>query len=483
MDNTEKLEKLKQAGMELYPTKYNQTHQAKDIRSLAENLQPTEHADSANCSIAGRVTQIRLMGKSCFLHLRDGSGKIQAYLKADELKESYQLFIDTIDIGDILGFEGYPFKTRTGEPTLHVKKWTLLAKALRPPPEKWHGLKDTEIRYRQRYLDLISNEEVQKIFACRTKIIQTVREILDKKGFLEVETPIFQLQAGGAAAKPFVSYHEALDTNLYLRIATELYLKRLIVGGLERVYEIGKCFRNEGIDTKHNPEFTMMEAYQAYADCNDMADLTETIIRQAARNVGMSALAEGTFHRATMPELWKKAIGDDLKDYLQDPYHFKREKLIAKAQELGISFDPKSPSHKIFDKIFDIKLLSALPSPCFIFDYLTAISPLAKGSPRDPYYVERFELFINGSEVANAFSELNDPKEQRRRMQTQMELREKEKDLETEPLDEDFICALEHGMPPTGGLGIGIDRLVMILLNIDSIREVILFPTLKPKSD
>lgn len=475
-----KLEKLKASGVELYPTKYNQTHRCEEIHKLLYDLKAGEHLENP-CSIAGRVVQIRLMGKSCFANIQDITGRLQVYLKADELKDKFQLFVDTIELGDILGIEGFPFKTRTSEPTLHVQNWTMLAKVLRAPPEKWHGLKDVEIRYRQRYLDLIANAQVKEIFALRAKIIQTIRKVLDVQGFLEVETPVFQAQAGGAAAKPFVSFHEALETNLYLRIATELYLKRLIVGGLERVYEIGKCFRNEGIDTKHNPEFTMLEAYQAYADYEEMASLTERILREIAAEIKGKTNIDLNFQRVYLSEVWQKIIGDDLRQYLENPYLFNRDKLIKKAQDLEVSFDPKSPSHKIFDKIFDQKILPTLKSPCFVFDYLTAITPLAKQKPKDPYFVERFELFIKGSEVANSFSELNDPQEQRRRMQVQMELREKEKDQEAEPLDEDFISALEHGMPPTGGLGIGIDRLVMVLLGIDSIREVILFPTLKPK--
>ena len=431
-------------------------------------------------AIAGRVTQIRLMGKTCFVNLADGSGKTQAYLRSDELGENFQLFKDTVEAGDMIGVGGFPFKTKTGEPTVHAKSWTMLAKALRPPPEKWHGLKDTEIRYRQRYLDLMSNPEIRTIFEKRTKIVRAIRGVLDERGFLEVETPIFHIQPGGAAAKPFVTRHEALDTDLYLRIAIELHLKRLLVGGMERVYEINRCFRNEGIDTTHNPEFTMLEAYQAYADYNDMAVLTENIIRAAAAATGTDP-ATLTFATANLPVLWQKLTSRPLSAILKDPYTFDKDKLIETAKALDVGFDAKAPAHKIFDKILDQKLLPQLPALCFLFDYPTAVSPLAKHKPGEPEIVERFELFKNGTELVNAFSELNDPREQRQRMQAQVRLKELEKDEEAPPLDEDFLQALEHGMPPTGGMGLGIDRLCMALLGIDSIREVILFPVLKPR--
>lgn len=477
-EKEEKLGRLKKAGVELYPARCTRTHKSNEIATLAAGLQSGERLSQQKTVVAGRLTQIRLMGKTCFINIKDDSGKIQAYLRRDELGELFDLFCETVETGDLISVAGYPFKTKTGEPSVHAGSWTMLAKALRPPPEKWHGLKDVELRYRQRYLDLMANNDIAQIFIKRAAIISGLRQVLDNAGFIETETPVFQPQAGGAAARPFITRHEALDCSLFLRIATELHLKRLLVGGMERVYEIGKCFRNEGIDTTHNPEFTMLEAYQAYADYEDMAALTEKLTKAAAGAAGAKTELL-RFEKAYLPQLWQEHAGEPLNAFLNDPYHFNREKLIDSAQILGVRFDPKSPSSKIFDKIMDQKILPRLPLLCFVFDYPTAVSPLAKNKPQTPELVERFELFKNGTEIANAFSELNDPMEQRRRMQAQVQLREEEKDEEAPPLDEDFLTALEHGMPPAGGLGIGIDRLCMALLEIDSIREIILFPALK----
>ncbi|MBI4669624.1 MAG: lysine--tRNA ligase [Elusimicrobia bacterium] len=475
-----KIERLIKAGKEVYPARVNKLHSFSEIKEQLKTAEAGQKLDQNDVLAAGRVAQLRWMGKACFLHLQNGTDKLQIYLRADEPGLDYQLFIDTAEVGDFIEIKGFPFKTRTGEATVHAKSSRMLAKAVLGMPEKWHGLKDTEIRYRQRYLDLIANPQVSGIFKARSRLVGAVRRVLDGRGFLEVETPIFQAQAGGAAAKPFMTFHEALETDLYLRIATELHLKRLIVGGLERVYEIGKCFRNEGIDTSHNPEFTMLEAYQSYADYEDMADLTEEIVRKAY-NAAAPASQNIVFERRRMPEIWQKALGFPLEFLLDDPYHFNRAKLEACAKEHGVAFDPKGPSHKIFDKILDLKIIAGLPEFCFLFDYPMAVSPLAKGKSGHPEWVERFELFRKGTELANAFSELNDPEEQRRRMEVQVEAKQKEGDEEAPPLDEDFIAALAHGMPPTGGLGIGIDRLCMVILGIDSIREVILFPTLKPE--
>lgn len=475
----EKINLLQKAGRPIYPARSERVNICLDVKNSLNGLGPGERKEE-KVSVAGRITQLRLMGKSCFLHIEDGSSKLQVYLRADDAGVEYPLFVDSVEAGDFISIAGFPFKTKTGEPSVHAESWALLSKTLLPLPEKWHGLKDTEARYRQRHLDLISNREVRETFRKRSAVVSAFRSVLDGRGFLEVETPIFQPQAGGAAAKPFVTFHEALGVDLYLRIATELYLKRLIVGGIERVYEIGKCFRNEGIDTKHNPEFTMLEAYQSYADYNDMADLIEELIRKSAEACGLAASM--TFERAKLPEVWKQVAGEELERFLADPYHFDREKIEACARKLGVPYDGKAPTHKIFDRILDHKILPSLGDYCFLFDYPTAISPLAKNMPGKPEWVERFELFYKGSELANAFSELNDPAEQRRRMEVQVENRDKEGDEEAPPLDEDFIEALSHGMPPTGGLGVGIDRLVMTLLGIESIREVILFPTLKPKT-
>ncbi|MBI4064521.1 MAG: lysine--tRNA ligase [Elusimicrobia bacterium] len=474
-----KIELLKKAGRELYPARTARANSCLQIKNSLDALGPTERRPET-VVVAGRVMQIRLMGKSCFINIEDSTAKLQAYFKADELGADYQLFVDAIEAGDFIEVKGFPFKTKTGEPSVHAQSWTLLSKSLLPLPEKWHGLKDTETRYRQRYLDLVSNAQVREIFQARSRIVAAIREVLDSHGYLEVETPIFQAQPGGATAKPFKTFHEALGADLYLRIATELHLKRLIVGGLGKVYEIGKCFRNEGIDTTHNPEFSMLEAYEAYGDYNTIAALTEEIVRRAAGKSGKFS-GEVIFEKRKFPELWQKATGEELERFLGDPYHFDRAKLEACAKKLNVAYDHKGPTHKIFDKIMDQMILTQLPGFVFIFDYPTAISPLAKQVPGKPEWAERFELFYNGAELANAFSELNDPQEQRHRMETQLESKSKEKDEEIPPLDEDYIEALAYGLPPTGGLGIGIDRLCMTLLGIDSIREVILFPTLKPR--
>lgn len=473
-----KIAALKKAGRELYPARCGRRHYSAQVRAMVESLKPTERVEDS-VIVAGRLMQYRWMGKAAFVHLEDGQGRIQAYWRADELGPEYQLFIDSVETGDFIEIQGFPFKTKTGEPTVHVKSWKLLAKALLPPPEKWHGLKDTELRYRQRYLDLMSNSNVKDVFRARSRIIEAFRKVFSERDFLEVETPIFHAQPGGALATPFLTHHEALGTNLYLRIATELHLKRLIVGGFERVYEIGKCFRNEGIDTTHNPEFTMMECYQAYGDYEAMMELTEALVLRAAKAAGQDA-AVWRFHRAKLSEEWRRATGEDLERSLKDPYHFDRGKLETLAQRLNVPYDSKGPAHKIFDKILDEKILPGLPERCFLIDYPTAVSPLAKGVPGNPNWVERFELFYKGAELANAFSELNDPAEQRRRMEIQAAGRQSEGDSEAPPVDEDYLCALGHGMPPTGGLGVGMDRLTMALLGIDSIREVILFPTLRP---
>ncbi|MBI4368927.1 MAG: lysine--tRNA ligase [Elusimicrobia bacterium] len=474
-----KLDQLKKLGIDPYPARSGRTHLAAQIRELCEPLEPTQKLDQ-DASVAGRITHIRWMGKACFMNFQDGSGKAQLYWRADEIS-NYQTVIDTIEAGDIIWAQGFPFKTKTGEPTVHVKSWKILSKALLPLPEKWHGLKDVEARYRQRYLDLASNPESTRLALARSRMVSAMRRVLDEKCFVEVETPIFHPQPGGASAAPFVSHHEALGSDLYLRIATELYLKRLIIGGIERVYEIGKCFRNEGIDTTHNPEFTMMEVYESYGDYRSMMALTQELVRAASGSVGGRDQAQSIkFEERRLPDLWHEATGAAFESIMTDPYHFDRAKLMATAERLGTAMDHKAPSHKIFDRIIDEKILPGLPGYCFLVDYPMVISPLAKGAPGEPYWVERFELFHNGAELANAFSELNDPQEQRRRMEVQAQGRLTEGDLEAAPVDEDFIEALEHGMAPTGGLGVGIDRLCMALLGIDSIREVILFPTLKP---
>jgi lysyl-tRNA synthetase class 2 len=428
---------------------------------------------------------VRDMGKSCFAHIAEGPDRVQIYVKKDVVgDEAYQVFQKDIDIGDYVGVEGQMFRTKTNELSVRVSQFTLLAKSLRPLPEKWHGLKDVETRYRQRELDLISNPEIQSLFRRRSQLVQSVRQTLVSEGFLEVETPLLAAQAGGAAARPFETFHNALQSKLFLRIALELHLKRLLVGGLDRVFEIGRVFRNEGVDTMHNPEFTLLEAYQAYADYNDMMTLTENIITNAAQACNGSdqlTLHNKTlslkkpFARVSMTDLFQKYTNEDVIKAWQSG------KLRDVAKKMDISFDTKTPDHKVFDRIFDLKVKPHLWEPTFVLDYPVEISPLAKAHRSKPGLVERFELFIAHDEVANAYSELNDPVEQRERMTKQAALKKKGDD-EVEMADESFLTALEHGMPPAGGLGIGMDRLAMLILGQTSIREVILFPLLKPES-
>jgi len=444
-----------------------------------------EHGSDQVLRTAGRVMTVRDMGKSCFATIGDGPDRVQIYLKKDVVGEGpYQIFQKDTDIGDFIGVEGQMFRTKTNELSVRVSQLTLLAKSLRPLPEKWHGLKDVETRYRQRELDLISNTDIQLLFRRRSQMMQSVRQTLVSEGFLEVETPLLASQAGGAAARPFETFHNALQSKLFLRIALELHLKRLLVGSLDRVFEIGRVFRNEGVDTMHNPEFTLLEAYQAYADYNDMMTLTEKIITEAAlacNGTDQLTLHNKTlslkkpFARASMTDLFQKYANQDVIKAWQDG------KLRDMAKTLNISFEDKTPDHKIFDRIFDLKVKPHLWEPTFVLDYPVEISPLAKAHRSKPGLVERFELFIAHDEVANAYSELNDPVEQRERMTKQAALKKKGDD-EVEMADESFLTALEHGMPPAGGLGIGMDRLAMLILGQTSIREVILFPLLKPES-
>jgi lysyl-tRNA synthetase class 2 len=467
----EKLGKLKEAGMNPYPSKYTESSNIADVLKRYETLQIGEISPDS-VSIAGRVISRREMGKSCFSDITDFTGKMQFYIRKDDIgEESFGFFKNLVDIADFVGVKGFPFRTKSGELSIKTESWTILSKALRPLPEKWHGLKDVETRYRQRYLDLVSNEEVREVFIKRSRMITAIRQELNNRSFLEVETPVMQTIAGGAAAKPFVTHHNALNIDLFLRIAPELYLKRLVVGGLERVYEIGRNFRNEGIDRQHNPEFTMLELYQAYADYHDMMQLTEDLIQVAAKTLG--ANISFPFKRVKMFDALKEATGIDFLPLLETT------ELVDTARKLGLDVPSDMPGKKILDNIFDEKVLPNIKEPTFVTDYPTIYSPLAKSRYDEPAITERFELFINGKEVANAFSELNDPVEQRKRFKEQVDARAKGDD-EAQPYDEDYVTALEHGLPPCGGLGIGIDRLAMILTNTDSIREVILFPTLRP---
>ena len=434
-------------------------------------------------SLAGRLVALRSMGKAIFGHIQDATGKIQIYIKEDILgKELFKEFEDLVDVGDILGVKGKLFRTKTGELTVEVEEYSILAKSLLPMPEKWHGIKDVEVRYRQRYLDLIANEEVRKIFILRSKVIQEIRKFLNSEGFLEVETPILQHIASGAAAKPFITYHNYLEQNLYLRIAPELYLKRLIVGGFNRVYELGKNFRNEGVDTTHNPEFTMLEFYAAYWDYEDLMNFTEKLLTHVLLSTlgtlkltykGREINFTPPYRRYRYFDLLQEKTGKDKDFFLRDLEGLKRL-----AKDIGVQKVESLTHAKLIDKVFDLLVEDELWDPCFVVDFPKILSPLAKTHREDPDLVERFELFAIGKEIANAYTELNDPEEQKERFLEQ--LKEKEMgDEEAMEMDEDFITALQYGMPPTGGEGIGIDRLVMILANVDSIREVILFPALR----
>ena len=474
----EKLKNLQDEGRDPYAeVKFDVTHHALPIK---ENFEEMENVDVV---IAGRMMSKREMGKASFCDILDKTGRIQAYVKIDEIGiEEYERF-KKLDIGDIIGIKGFVFKTRRGEISIHVKELKLLSKSLRPLPEKWHGLKDTETRYRQRYVDLIVNPEVRRNFEIRSGFIKYLRNFLDNRGFMEVETPVLNTLAGGAAARPFITHHNTLDIDMYMRIATELHLKRLIVGGFERVYEVGRIFRNEGMDTKHNPEFTTVELYQAYTDFNGMMDLFEDLLSGAARDLlgtyevewqGEKVSLEAPFRRMTMAEAVKEYLGVDFMAINDDA------EAVKAAIAAGVDMEGVEPTwgHALYE-CYDQKVEGHMVQPTFITMHPVDVSPLAKRSPSDPRLTERFELFICRSEMGNAFSELNDPIDQKQRFMKQVELRDKGND-ETEMMDDDFINALEYGMPPTGGLGIGIDRCVMLLTGSDSIRDVILFPTMKP---
>lgn len=476
----DKLAKLKAEGKDPFEiTKFNRTHTSKQI---VENYDKLEGKD---VTVAGRIMGKRIMGKASFCHIQDGDGKIQSYVSINELgEESYKQFKED-DIGDIIGITGFVFKTRTGEVSIHAKEVTLLSKSLRPLPEKYHGLKDTDLRYRQRYVDLIVNPEVKDTFLKRIQILREVKNILNEKGYLEVETPILNTIAGGAAARPFITHHNTLDMDMYLRIANELYLKRLIVGGFDKVYEMGRMFRNEGMDIKHNPEFTNIELYSAYEDYNDMMDITEEIISKVALKVlGTTKITyQGTeidltpsWKRISMIDSIKEVTGVDFNEIETD------EEALKAAKELNVELDElKLTRGEIINQIFESKVEETLIQPTFIYDYPVEVSPLTKRKPSDPRLTERFEVFIGAREYGNAYSELNDPIDQYERFKKQVEAREAG-DEEANMMDSDFINALEYGMPPTGGLGIGIDRLVMLLTDSASIRDVLLFPTMKPLS-
>jgi lysyl-tRNA synthetase class 2 len=474
----EKLEELQANGKNPFEiTKFNRTNTAGEIK---ENYEQFEQKD---VTVAGRIMAKRIMGKASFCTIQDSDGKIQSYVSINDLgEESYKLF-KTYDIGDIIGITGFVFKTRTEEISIHAKEVTLLSKSLRPLPEKFHGLKDVDLRYRQRYVDLIVNPEVKETFVLRSKIIKEVKNYLDNKGYLEVDTPILNTIAGGAAARPFITHHNTLDIDMYLRIANELYLKRLIVGGFDKVYEMGRMFRNEGMDIKHNPEFTNIELYSAYQDYRDMMDLTEDLFRTVAKNVLGTAVInyqgtefdlESKWQRKTMIEAIKEVTGVDFNTINTDA------EAVAIAEEKKVEIDElKKTRGDIINAFFEEFVEETLVQPTFIYDYPVEVSPLTKRKPSDPRLTERFEVFIGGREYGNAYSELNDPIDQYERFKKQAEARDAG-DEEANMMDDDFINALEYGMPPTGGLGIGIDRMIMLLTDSASIRDVLLFPTMKP---
>lgn len=473
-----KVLQMRADGIDPYPPRTKYTHTTAQAVAAFEGLPEGQEMQAA---VAGRLVSMRVMGKSTFAHIADGSGRIQVLARQDVMGEEPYRAFRQLDIADFISVEGRLFRTRTGEITVQVSSCSLLSKALRPLPEKWHGLKDVETRYRQRYLDLLSNEEVRRVFILRTRIVSAIRRFLDERGFLEVETPILQPLYGGAAARPFTTHHNALDQTLYLRIADELYLKRLIIGGLDRVYEIGHNFRNEGISTRHNPEFTMTELYQAYADYHDMMSLVEELYAKVALEVlgstkityqGQEIDLTPPWKRITMRQSILDASGIDIiasGDYTS---------LAAACQAKGIAVGRQPNWGKLVEKLFEETVEPGLVQPTIIMEYPIDISPLAKKKPGEERLVERFEFFIANTECGNAFSELNDPLDQRERFTMAQKDFQAGED-EAHPVDEDFITALEHGMPPTGGLGFGVDRMVMLLTDQASIREVILFPQLR----
>lgn len=474
----EKLSAYQNAGNDPYEiSKYDVNTYSEDIKKEFE----TAGAASGKVTVAGRMMSRRIMGKASFCHVRDSKGQIQVYVKRDEIGEENYADFKKWDVGDIIGIEGFVFRTQMGEISIHAEKCVLLSKSLRPLPEKWHGLRDTDIRYRQRYVDLIVNPEVRDTFIRRSQILKELRGYLDARGYLEVDTPVLHTLEIGAAARPFITHHNTLDIDMYLRIETELYLKRLIVGGFDRVYEVGRIFRNEGMDTKHNPEFTTIEMYEAYSDYKGMMDLVEDMYCTVVNNICGSDIIsyQGTdihmvtpWKRMTMKEAVKMYSGADYDNWNSDG------SARSEAERLHVKVADNATKGDVLVALFDAYVEEKLIQPVFIYDYPVEISPLAKRKISDPLFTERFEFFIYGREMGNAFSELNDPVDQRGRFEKQVAA--KRAQGANAQVDEDFICALEYGMPPTGGLGIGVDRLVMLLTDSPSIRDVLLFPTMKP---
>ena len=491
----DKLKEIEALGQQAYPYKFEFTHAIPQILEeyngkTAEELEQNR----VNVKVAGRIVSIRLQGKAGFAHLQQNGKRLQIYVKLDFVGEKGFALYKLLDLGDHIGVRGYLFRTRTGELTIHAEELTFLSKDLLPLPEKWHGLTDVELRYRQRYVDLIMNQEVREVFVKRSKVVQAIRRFLDARGYIEVETPMMQQIAGGAAARPFTTHHNTLDIDLYLRIAPELYLKRLVVGGLERVYEINRNFRNEGISTQHNPEFTMLEFYQAYADYHNMMALTEEMLAQVARDVNGTTSTTFNGHeidfanwqrlsmREAIIKYWPEAAAPtpEMADFAT---HDSVEKLVKRFNanhSPHMPYDPRDPAGKTIATMFEAVAEEHLIQPTILYDFPVAISPLSKNKRGEADWVERFEVFVGGLEIGNAFSELNDPEEQRRRFEQQLQERERG-DEEAHKMDEDYIRALSYGLPPTGGEGIGIDRLTMLLTDSRSIRDVILFPLLRPQ--
>jgi lysyl-tRNA synthetase, class II len=492
----EKLKQIEALGQRTYPTKYEFTHTIAEILAAHSGASAEElEKNRVNIRMAGRIMAIRLMGKAGFAHLQQGGQKLQIYVKKDAVGDKGFELYKLLDLGDHIGVSGYLFRTRTGELTVHVEEITFLSKDLLPLPEKWHGLTDVELRYRQRYVDLVMNPEVREVFLKRSKLVQSMRRFMDGHGFIEVETPMMQPIAGGAVARPFVTHHNTLDIDLYLRIAPELYLKRLTVGGLDRVYEINRNFRNEGLGWRWNPEFTMLEAYQAYTDYRGIMDLTQGLIIQAAKDVtggtktkwGEHEIewAEENWRRMTMREAiihyWPERAGakPEMADFAS------RDSVKAVVQRFNavhshVAYDPQEPAGKTIAGLFEAAAEEQLVQPTIIYEFPTAVSPLSKQKPDEPDWTERWEIYVGQMEIANGFSELNDPEDQRQRFEAQLKERARG-DEEAHRMDEDYIRALSYGMPPTGGVGVGIDRLAMLLTDSHTIRDVILFPVLRPE--
>ena len=479
----EQLKQFRERGTDPYPHRYQRSHTTEEaVAQLKQNEAGSTQDNTV--SIAGRITAMRKMGKSSFVDIRDGSGKIQLlFQNVDQFDEDKLQLFRSLDIGDFIGVSGNLLRTRSGEPTVGVGDFSLLAKSLRPLPEKWHGLTDIETRYRQRYLDLISNPETKDTFRVRSQVITAIRNFLNQRGFIEVETPVLQPSAGGALARPFTTHHHTLDQDFYLRIALELHLKRLIIGGLDKVYELGRAFRNEGVSTRHNPEFTILETYEAYADYTDVMNMLEEMVSQTSQQVlGTMGIEFGDNTIDLKPPWPRLGLRQAVEKYSGIDFvkHPSADSLRNKMRKLDIEVDPEKNWARLVDDLISTFVEPNLIQPAFLLDYPVSMSPLAKTKPGEERVVERFEAFAGGMEIANAFTELNDPIEQRKRFIKQQKGRKAEDEIE-ETIDEDFLTALEYGMPPTGGLGVGIDRLVMLLTNQQSIREVILFPQLREK--